>query len=358
MRALPARSRRIPPAPLLATIVLWPVLAALPAFAATNCQEPRDFGQLAHCFLGQYRCLPNYFGIDAAPNYPEALKCFEANRHWPFVVLMYLNGQGTKRDLKKAESVLRAEEKADPDEFGPHQAETLQKAIDACKGAQQSRCRGLDYCKDLSITTRDMEICDAVEQVSDEAVFRRAVGEARSKLSITNRVLFDRVIAEFKGYQLDEMEREYEAYAGASLRRLAGANQASFVRENFLKLITETIAARRLKPASPSAFHAVNTQLERELGRNLRHNIEARQELLNDPNAKELWDRERSDIEDYRNAAKESQFQWIKFRDSCAQLATWLYSDQAGKFDPAVSMKTIVTKNRVAELRSEPFPAP
>jgi uncharacterized protein YecT (DUF1311 family) len=203
-----------------------------------------------------------------------------------------------------------------------------------------------------------MEICDAVEQVSDEAAFSRVIRETRNRLSTADRALFDRVIAEFKAYQVDDMNREYEAYAGASLRGLAGANQASFVRENFLKLMTETIGARRLKPATANAFEAVNGQLERELGRNLRQNIEAQQEILNDPNAKELWDRERSDIEDYRNAANESQFQWIKFRDLCAQLATWLYSDQAGKFDPAVSMKTILTKNRIAELRSEPFPAP
>ncbi len=123
----------MPLAPLRRLVFLASLLVATPVLAAINCQDPRDFGQLAHCFVGQYRCLSSYFGIDAAPNYPEALRCFEANRHWPFVILMYLNGQGTKRDLKKAESVLRAEEKADPDEFGPHQAETLQKAIDRCK---------------------------------------------------------------------------------------------------------------------------------------------------------------------------------------------------------------------------------
>ncbi len=302
--------------------------------------------------------MPNYFGIDGTPNYPEALRCCETNRLWPFVVLMYLNGEGTRRDLKKAESVLRAAEKTDPDEFGPDQAETLQKAIDACKRVPQARCARLDYCKDLSVTTTDMEICDAVEQVSDEAAFTQAIGETRNRLSTAERALFDRVITEFKAYQLDDMEREHEAYAGASLRGLAGANQASFVRENFLKLMTETIGARGLNPATRSAFDAADGELERELGRNLRQNIEARQELLNDPNAKELGDRERAEIEGYRKAARESQLQWIKLRDSCAALATSLYRDEAGKFDPALSMKTMLTKNRIADLRNEPFAPP
>lgn len=102
---------------------------------------------LAHCFLAQSRCLSNYFGIDAAPKYSEALTCFESNRRWPFVVLMYLNGEGMRRDPKKAASVLRTAEKTDPDEFGPHQIEILQKAIERCEAGPRAYCPKLDYCK-------------------------------------------------------------------------------------------------------------------------------------------------------------------------------------------------------------------
>jgi len=119
--------------------------------------------------------------------------------------------------------------------------------------------------------------------------------------------------------------------------------------------MTETIAARRLKPSVAEAFQAANRELARELDRDLRRNTEARREFLNDPNEKELSDRARSDIEGYRKAAGESELQWIKFRDSCAKLATSLYRDQAVNFDPAASMKVILTKNRIAELRSEPY---
>jgi uncharacterized protein YecT (DUF1311 family) len=344
-----------PLAGLLVMILLSSLLAATRSFADNNCQEPRDFGVLAHCFLAQYRCLPNYFGIDAAPNYSEALKCFERNRRWPFVVLMYLNGEGVRGDPKKAASVLRSAEKTDPDEFGPHQTEILQKAIARCAASPRAGCPKLDYCKDLCVTTPEMEICDAVAQVSDEAAFSRTIDGIRGQLSMVDRTVFDRVIAEFKAYQLKDMEREHQAYAGASLGGMAGANQAGFIRENFLKLMTGTVAERRLKPNGTEAFEAVNRRLARALDRDLYHNTEAQQELLGDPDEKALWDRSRSDIEGYRNAARESQLQWIKFRDSCTQLATSLYRDRAGNFDPAVSMKVRLTKDRIAELRSEPF---
>jgi len=70
-----------------------------------------------------------------------------------------------------------------------------------------------------------MEICDAVAQVSDETAFSRAINEARNRLSSVEWKLFDRVIAEFKAYQLKDMEREYQAYSGASLGGPAGASQ-------------------------------------------------------------------------------------------------------------------------------------
>ncbi len=199
-----------------------------------------------------------------------------------------------------------------------------------------------------------MEICDAVEQVSAEAAFSRVIGETRDGLSAGARPLFDRTIAEFKAYQLDDMQREYQAYMGASLKDLAGASEAEFVRENFLNLMSSTIKARRLKPTTASAFETANTQLDRELKRNLRQTIQSWQEDLSDSTFKDHWDEEKSYVKEYEEAARESQIQWIKFRDACAVLATALY-DQAGKFDPAVSMKTTLTKNRIAELRSDLF---
>jgi len=319
-----------------------------------DCTDPRDYAELVHCFLAQFSCLPAYFGIDDAPDYPKALQCFESHKFWDFTALMYLNGEGTPRDLQKATAALKAWKKEGPNKFNPDQAATLTRAIDGC-GRHPQSCLRIDYCKQLSEGTQEIEICEALDEFAGEAVFSRAIATTRSQLEPADRSLFDRTILEFKAYQLDDMQRQYQAYIDASLRDVAGASQASFVRENFLKLMTETIAARRLEPADANAWEAVNGELARELDRDLRRNTEAQRELLSDPNQKQLWDRARSEIEGYRSAARESQVQWIRFCDACAQLATSLYRDRAVKFDPAVSVKVRLTKNRIAELRSKPF---
>jgi uncharacterized protein YecT (DUF1311 family) len=336
------------------TVLLSGPLATTSFGLKTNCQEPRDLAELAHCFLGQFRCLPSYFGIEGAPDYPKALKCFESNKHWPFVVLMYLNGEGTKRDLEKAQSVLENGKKTDPDEFGPHQAEVLQEAINRCKGIPQGPCPRVDYCKDLSVTTPDLEMCDALDQLSEEAVFSRAIAATGSKLSPADRVLFDQTVTEFKAYQLDDMQRQYQASINASLRDLAGAGQAAFVRENFMKLMAHTIQSRNLKPATIHSYNVLQTKLDRELARELRETTDFWQEEIRNPQMKEWWDEYKSDLEDYKKWLRQSQLQWIKFRDACAELASSLYRGQTKEFDPALSMKTAMTRLRILELRYKP----
>jgi hypothetical protein len=59
-------------------------------------QDPEDFQE---CFITRFPCAAMYFGVDGPIDYAGALKCFEADKSWPFVVLMYLNGEGTPRDL-------------------------------------------------------------------------------------------------------------------------------------------------------------------------------------------------------------------------------------------------------------------
>jgi hypothetical protein len=53
-------------------------LAAAPDATKPDCSDPRDYAELVHCFLAQFRCLPSYFGIDGAPDYPKALAVLQS----------------------------------------------------------------------------------------------------------------------------------------------------------------------------------------------------------------------------------------------------------------------------------------
>jgi hypothetical protein len=174
---------------------------------AVRCNREVDFGEAQRCFLRQFPCIALYFGLDQPPGYSKALTCFEHEKDWPFVVLMYLNGEGALRDLQKAESVLVAGEKKNPDAFSGNQAATLEAAIRACRQNATKPCSRIDYCSDLADSTFDMEACDAVDQISEEAALSRTIAAVRNKLNTPDRATFEQAVVEFKAYQLAEMNR-------------------------------------------------------------------------------------------------------------------------------------------------------
>lgn len=323
--------------------------------AEDDCDHPKDFATGERCFAAQFPCPYSYLGIDGTPDYAKALSLCKANNSGAFVALMYLNGEGTPRDLQKAEAALKAWEQENPDQFSNSQAAALEKAIKGCKLTGTEICPRLDYCKDLAEATLDIEICDAAAQVSSEAALSLTLARIRSTLIANDRTEFDRVIANFKAYQNQEAGRAYDAVGNGMERGLAGNGQAAFVRENFLRLIQQTIANRKLQPATIVRYEQIAREADREYDRNLRRMLSSPQDDLKNRKRKDKWNEDRAFIDTYNKAAQDSQLQWIKFRDSCAELATSLYRDQAHQFDPAVSMKHAVTKLRIAELRFRPI---
>jgi hypothetical protein len=322
--------------------------------AKDSCDDAQDITQVERCFIRQFPCENAYFGIDRRPDYERALSCFETERSWPFIILMRFNGEGAPRDLAKAEATLTAWKREDPGTFNDEQAAPLRKAIDECKPSNKKTCPRVDYCKELAMSTFYMEICDGVDQISAEAALSRTIAGIRSTLSASDRASFDRVITTFKAYELLEMTRGYDAAADASLRVLAGSGQAAFARDDFLKLVAATLMAHNLKAVTTIEYATADHDLSRVFNGDIGETISSWQQVLNDPQAHDRWHESKSYIADYRKSARESQLQWIKFRDSCAELASSLYRNQAG-MDPAVSMKAAVTQIRIKELRYNPI---
>jgi uncharacterized protein YecT (DUF1311 family) len=310
---------------------------------ADDCDSPLDFGENQRCFLRQFPCIVMYFGIDQPVDYSKALTCFEREKEWSFVVLSYLNGQGAPRDLQKAESILVEAEKWNPEAFGGDQAATLEAAIRACRQNPNKPCPQLDYCKNLAETTFDMEICDAVDQVAQEEALSRTIAAVENQLKPADRATFEQAVAEFKAYQLAEMNRLSDAVFPGTLYGLAGAGQAAFARENFLKLLAETTTPGKLEPATPAAFRRADAHLSQVYRKDLAEELNQRQQI----------DKEfRWIVADCEKAARESQRHWVRLRDLLAKLAASLYRDQAKGFDPAIAMKYALTKARLAELRN------
>ncbi|MGH7841262.1 MAG: lysozyme inhibitor LprI family protein [Candidatus Binataceae bacterium] len=280
------------------------------------------------------------------------MKCFEDSDSPLFVVIMYINGQGTPRDLDKAQEALNTRKKTYPEQYPAEQVAPLQKAIDECRSAPKKPCPRVDFCRDVAYTTPDSEICEAIAQIGGEARLAQAIRKVRSRLSAGDRATFNQVVTEFKAYQFAEVKRMTDISIDGTARGILGSEQGGVVRENFLKLLVETIQHQALKPVTPGAYRADDDQLKRAYRDDIHTMVTGWQEIMNDPQEKYWQDEYGWVIQDFEKTARKSQRHWIKLRDLLAELASSLYRDQAETFDPAISMKAAMTKNRIAELRT------
>ncbi|MGO9267561.1 MAG: hypothetical protein ACLQBA_22215 [Candidatus Binataceae bacterium] len=198
--------------------------------------------------------------------------------------------------------------------------------------------------------TLDLDICDAVEQIRKEAELSQKIALIKSTLSAKDRVLFDQMVAAFKRYELQEGQRGYSAMADGTARGLAFSDQAAFARDDFAKLIAQTIEQRDLKPADQGVYRATDDELNRLYRHDLHEAVSYWRKESIDPSLKNQAAELRSYATDYEKAARESQLDWIKFRNAYAKLADSLYQDRTKVPDPARSAKMAVTKLRIAEL--------
>lgn len=338
------------------TVAAFPVSHANLADAARK--HPANSAQTEKWSLAQFPCTSAYFGSGGAPDYPSALKCFRSNGMWGFVALMYLNGEGTPRNLNRAAAALKRWKQNNSYEFGSYNSDaaaSLGRAIERCRNSARQACPRVDYCKQLAMSTLEMNFCAADDDDSAESNLDRRLAAIGSTLGSRDRESFERVITAFKAYEMSELQRGYAAAGDATIRVLAGFGQKDFVRSDFVKLLSRTIQARQLAPATGAAYRTMDANLDRELRRDFRETTDAWREELKDSKEKDIRDKERSYIEDYKKAAQESELRWIRFRDSSAELASFLYRSHGEHFDPAVSMKAFVTKLRIAELRYNPI---
>lgn len=299
-------------------------------------------------------CADLYFGINGAPNYPKALKCYESLNSWEFLILMHLNGEGAPADNQKAAELFRAWQKASPDESSSLQAEALKNAIQERKSNPKASYPPLKYCTDIAGDTQALNFCGWIEEQKAETRFKTVIAKAKAKLNPSDAVLFDRIVEAFYAFKTAETQRMYQLYIDGTIRNMASLGQGSLVREQFLKLVEETILQPGLKPANEKDYKVIDDELNQVYREGLKAYTEDYENRIKDDSLKEFKEEYLRNIQEYKNTSKQAQLCWIKYRDKLAELARSLYKDRAKMPDAVVSMKTTVTKIRVVELRHDP----
>jgi len=299
-------------------------------------------------------CDAYYFGIAGDSDFGRALKCYQAQNRWDMIILMHLNGEAVPASPQKAAELFKALEKTSPEEAKSLEAEALKKAIDDRLQNPGRKFPRIQYCSDIASTTYAISSCASLEQRLDDKQIGSAIAEAKTKLKPAEAALLDTILAEFKTFRVAERDRMYQQFIDGSIRNIAAIAQASLVRDQFLKIIKETIEQRGLKPSDEQAFKAADAELNLVYRQDIQEYSKTYEDMAKNEASVETKNMYTHYINDYKKAAKKAQLHWIKYRDLLTDLARSLYGTKTATFDPGLSMQTLLTKTRVLELKNNP----
>ncbi|HSU84606.1 MAG TPA: lysozyme inhibitor LprI family protein [Thermoanaerobaculia bacterium] len=291
-------------------------------------------------------CDDAYFGITREPDFSRALRCYQSEKRWDLLIVMYLNGEGTPVDIGKAETLLQEWAREDQIPGGSLEARALRAAIEDRKQHQGTAYPRIDYCRDIARDTLTLNFCGYVDAEIEEGRLDARMEEVRRRLTPAQRALFDRMKGAFSSFEGAEGGRVYDSIGGTA-RSLAAMGQTSFVRAQFSTVTEEIIERHALQPADPAAYEAADRELNQVYRDDLRQFVA---DMSGTPS-----DDTRRQIALYKDAARKAQLRWLRYRDLYADLARSLYPDRRPGFDPALSLKTALTRIRVDELRHDPL---
>jgi uncharacterized protein YecT (DUF1311 family) len=299
-------------------------------------------------------CDSYYFGLSGAPDYAKALKCYEEQKSLEFIILMHLNGEGTPADVRKASELFKAWEKSSPEETTSLQGESLRKAIEERMSNPDAPHARLDYCNDIAVDTPSIDFCGQVNDQIAEKRFKNTIASVKGKLSEADAAALDRVTESFNAFKEAEGRRTYQRYIDGTIRNTASYGQTSLLRDNFLKLVAETVEQTGLRPLNYKDYKAADKHLNDAYRESLSDYAKNYEDLLGNGGNKEDREIYNQNIKQFREYSKSAQLCWIKYRDLFAQLASSLYRDRKNDLDPVLSMKTVITRIRVSELQNDP----
>ena len=163
-------------------------------------------------------CDVYYFGIGQPRDYARAFACETAEpverRNWLLLAMMYLNGEGTARDLGRAREALGHRR---PDYCGATCA-ALDEVLRRQEAAPAKRYPRVDYCRDIALTTPDANYCLGVEERKEELRRKRAGKNLAASLAPEARKRFAALARAFAKFKEADGMREYQNFRDGTIR--------------------------------------------------------------------------------------------------------------------------------------------
>lgn len=306
-----------------------------------------------------YECVYAYYGINQAVNYEKAYKCFVSNAVYEYLILMQLNGEGVPADANKANDLMVAWLKADPEYAGSAKETYLQRAIKNRLLGTKHTAMKIDFCKDLAESNYDIGYCTWVQDLLDKQHTDKAMKAIRATLTPSEEILWDQVIKAFDAYLESEGARAGQLYAGGSSAGTADTLQQIYVRKNFQVFMQNTFGKKHLTASTKDELSKTesNMQAAYEVSINNYEVTYSPPEKTNNETADEMDFRDTMTnyIAEYKEDAAISQKRWVFLRDLCAKLAVLVYKDKNTDVDWAISLDRALTLVRLADIQNQPL---
>jgi uncharacterized protein YecT (DUF1311 family) len=301
-------------------------------------------------------CDASYYGLDRARALRRAFDCYKRQEQWDMLTVLYLNGEGTPRDVARARETFNRIAGA-TGKLGERPA-TFAKLEELLKARERdpSLRERIDYCDDVAQDTVTMNGCLRVVSHRAQQAQNATLAEARKGLGPAALRELDAVEKAFAAFVDAEKSRAYQDFIEGSARDQAANGQAEFLRRQFEARARGLLGDVKKPLTSQRPYAAADAELNQVYRGVLQTYVGGCEERARTAADEQERARLLGWAAEYRKLAHETQRRWIRYRDAWAELVAEVRPAHAR---PLVldAVKALITEDRIRELNHNPLGA-
>lgn len=295
----------------------------------------------------QPSCDVFYFGIGQPRDVRRAFACEmsqpEPKRNWVLIAVMYLNGEGTDRDVRRAREAL-----------GHTRAEAcgvtcaaLEEVLLRHEASPGGRHRRVDYCKGLAQTTLDVNYCLGVTARKDAFARKQQEKSLMAGLTPPARRRFAALAEAFAAFKDADGTREYQNFRDGTIRGEAAAIMEERVTEHY----RDALAAwgPRAKDAPAGACPLV--EADRELNETYRRIMTELDAAIAKARIVASSDRGEERVQaaiEVKTSSRDAQRAWLRYATAWEKFVEAVRPQDA---EAAHALRAFLTEQRIRELK-------
>jgi hypothetical protein len=288
-------------------------------------------------------CKDLYFGLKGPQDQVAARRCLEsldpdeAEAARTFLALLYLNGQGGPRDLRKAKELLVRAQFAG---FGGGSSPLLPIVNQRLEhpNAEYPEVRYCDFAGATSIDNECVSIANQLAERRDE----QTLSQIALGIPFSAKPLLTRLDSQFTALAKSDSERAYLAYVDGTIRGYVGGSHRLYLRERHNRRLRDWLVEKR-RPQAVSL--ATLRAAQQHLAKALRDAYSDHPGLI-----QAVW------LPEHRKAVTASQRSWLAYRAAWSALlfAVQPLSDSRDREAREHALEAMLSEERAVELETDP----